>query len=215
MSAHLSTGWLAQLPPALAAAVLSAGRTIALSPGQWVYGEGDDDTGLVIVLAGTLRLEAAVGDTRTVLVGLAPAGVAFGQSRRRGGGPRIVTARAAGAARVLAVGDHALERLGTAFPEIWRVVSEVVYAQLDASVHTVALLLALPPRARIAARLLTLAQDGAVRVIQSDLADLCGLSRKTASGHLSALAAAGAIDLGYGVIAVRDAALLASFADPV
>lgn len=209
MTSLPTSGWLARQPAALGAALLNAGRQVALASGQWVYGEGDDATGIVVVLDGTLRLEAMVDADRTVLVGLAPRGAAFGQSRRRGGGPRIVTARAAGPARVLLLGDGALDRVGADFPDVWRAVSEAVYAQLDASVHILAQVLALPPRARLAARLAMLAHDGAVRVTQADLAELTGVSRKTANAHLAALEAAGAIARRYGAVEVRDARLLA------
>lgn len=203
--------WFARQPRAVQHALGAAGRRVALAPGQWVYGEGDDTTGVVMVLEGMLRLEATVG-ARTVLVGVARAGGAFGQSQRRGGGPRIVTARAGPSSRVVTVGDAALERIGAELPQIWQAVSELVYAQLDASVHGLAQMLALPPRARIAARLLLFADEGCAPLSQSDLAEWCGLSRKTANAHLAALEQAGAIVRGYGTIALSDVALLTRLA---
>ncbi|MEH3036988.1 MAG: Crp/Fnr family transcriptional regulator [Sphingomonas adhaesiva] len=208
----LANRWFARQPAALRSAIAGTGRVIALAPGQWVYGEGDDATGLVMVLDGWLRLEAAVG-ARTVLVGVARAGGAFGQSQRRGGGPRIVTARAGPASRVVTVSDAALERIGAALPAMWQAVSELVYAQLDASVHGLAQMLALPPRARIAARLMLFADDGIVPLAQSDLAELCGVSRKVANAHLAALEAAGAIARGYGRIRLLDPGLLGRIRD--
>jgi CRP-like cAMP-binding protein len=204
----LHSRWFARQPAGVQQALADAGRLVSLAPGQWVYGEGDDTTGIVLVLDGMLRLEAAVGE-RIVLVGVALAGGAVGQSQRRGGGPRIVTARAGPASRVLTVSDAALERIGAGLPSIWRGVSELVYGQLDASVHGLAQMLALPPRARIAARLLAFVEHGEVPLAQADLAELCGLSRKAANGHLAALEAAGAISRGYGRILLRDTALLA------
>lgn len=208
----LSNRWLARQPHELQIALSGAGRAIALAPGQWVYGEGDDATGLVMVLDGLLRLEATVGE-RIVLVGVARAGGSFGQSQRRGGGPRIVTARAGPASRVVMVSDAALERIGADFPTVWQAISELVYAQLDASVHGLAQMLALPPRARIAARLMLFADERVVPLAQSDLAELCGLSRKATNAHLGALEAAGAIARGYGSIRLLDGAILAGILD--
>ncbi len=199
--------WFAQQPRDLRQALAAAARLAMLSPGQWIYGEGDEDTGLVMVTHGMLRLEAAVDD-RTVLVGVARAGAAFGQSRRHGGGPRIVTARAGPASRVAMVSDAALGRIAATLPHLWQAVSTLVYAQLDASVHGLAQMLALPPRARIAARLRLFADDGVVPLSQSDLAEWCGLSRKAVNAHLGALEALGAIERGYGVIRLRDVARL-------
>lgn len=199
----LCSRWFASQPEPLQEALAKAGRAVALSAGQWVYGEGDESTGLVIVTDGMLRLEAAAGE-RTILVGVAIAGGTFGQSRRRGGGPRIVTARAGPASRVVTIGDAALERIGAELPELWQAVSELVYGQLDISVHGLAQMLALPPRGRIAARLLQFAGPGAVPLSQTDLAELCGLSRKSANAHLAALEAAGVIRRGYGSIRIVD-----------
>lgn len=202
--------WFAALPAALRSAVTAAASPRTLAAGQWVYGQGDEDTGVVMVLDGMLRLETMVGD-RLVLIGVARAGAAFGQSRRHGGGPRIVTARAGPPSRVATVGDSALGRIAVEQPAIWHAVSTLVYAQLDASVHGLAEMLALPPVARIAARLRPFAESGVAPLSQADLAELCGLSRKTTNAHLATLEAAGAIARGYGCIRLIDAAVLASF----
>ena len=203
----LCSRWFARQPRHVQQALAAAGRWVTLSAGQWVYGEGDETTGLVIVTRGMLRLEAAVGE-RTILVGVAIAGGAFGQSQRRGGGPRIVTARAGPASQVVTIGDAALERIGAELPVLWRAVSELVYGQLDASVHGLAQMLALPPRARIAARLLLFADVGDAPLSQTDLAELCGLSRKSTNAHLALLEAEGMIRRGYGSIRVLDTSRL-------
>lgn len=200
--------WFARCTAPVQEALAAAGRTVALRAGQWVYGEGDECTGIAMVLDGMLRLEAAVGQ-RTVLVGIARTGDAIGQSQRRGGGPRIVTARASRASLVVTVGDLALERIGGEHPALWRAVSELVYGQLDASVHGLAQMLALPPRARIAARLMAFADSGVAPLTQADLAELCGLSRKAVSAHLAALERSGTIARAYGKVQLLDVAALA------
>lgn len=198
----------ARFDPSLPELVARAGRKVTLGSGQWVYGEGDAETGVCAVLEGSVRLEAAVGD-RSVLIGLVPAGRAFGQSARRGGGPRIVTARAGVASRVLLIGDGALERIAAERPAMWPALSALVYAQLDASVHASAQMLALPPRGRVAARLLALAHEGMASATQADLAELTGLTRKAVNAHLAALEAAGAIRRGYRKILLADPTALA------
>lgn len=198
--------WFARQPPALRTALVRAGRIVPLDAGQWVYGEGDEDTGLCAVLDGALRLEASAGPNRDVLIDLAPAVRVFGQSQRRGGGPRIVTTRAGPASTVMLVSDRALDRIAADIPDLWRAVSALVYGQLDASVHLAAQLLVLSPRARIAVRIGMLASAGLANVSQSDLAELCGLSRKSVNGHLAALERAGLVRRGYTTIEVVDAA---------
>lgn len=196
--------WFARQRPALRERIGAAGRVVALRRGQWVYSQGDEGTGLCAVLDGALRLEVATGGDRDVLIGLAQAGAMLGQARRYGGGPRIITVRASGAARVWLVSDEALAGLAADAPELWRAVGELVYAQLEAATRLSAQLLVQTPRQRVAARVLQFAVEDVVSVNQSDLAEMCGLSRKTANAHLAALEASGAITRGYRTIMVRD-----------
>lgn len=181
--------WFAALDPRLARALIAAGRVVALDEGQWIYSEGDAETGLCLVIDGVLRLEASAGPERDVLIGLAGPGAAIGQSRRFGGGRRIITARAQRAAHVLLVPDALLPGIAASVPGAWAGVISLLYEQLDAAVHAAALNLVLSPRQLVAARLAQLADDeGVVAATQADLAEMCGLSRKSASGHILALA---------------------------
>ena len=183
-----------------------------LQPDQWVYSEGDTDSGIFGVLEGALRVEAAVGLNRSVLLNIVGAGEFIGQARAFGGGRRIVTARASGAATVFALSDASLARIAQREPDIWRVVSDLVYAQLNGLVHLTAALLGLPPRLRIAARLLALPTDDAVTcVTQADLAEMCGLSRKA---HLQALVGEGLIHTGYGAVRVLSRSRLQQLIGP-
>lgn len=207
--ALLQIGWFARQAPALQARLAEAGRIVNLQRGQWVYSQGDAGTGLCAVLGGALRLEVALGPERDVLIGLAQAPTILGQTRRRGGGPRIVTVRANAPSRVMMIADDALEAVARDQPDVWRAVNELVHAQLEETTRLAAWLLVTGPAARVAMRLLQLAGDHArVAVNQSDLAEMCGLSRKTVNGHLAAFAAAGMVARGYRAIMVADRAAL-------
>jgi CRP-like cAMP-binding protein len=128
----------------------------------------------------------------------------LGQTRRRGGGPRIVTMRANMPSRVLTIADAALEAVAADEPGLWRAVNELVHAQLEETTRLAARLLVQGPAARIAARLLQFSQDDRVTVSQSDLAEMTGLSRKSVNGHLAAFARAGTIARGYRAITIVD-----------
>lgn len=181
--------WFAGLDPKLAEALVAAGRVRSLDEGQWIYSEGDAEPGLCLVIDGVLRLEASAGSERGVLIGLVGAGQAIGQSRRFGGGRRIVTASAQRASHVLLIPDIALPGVADRAPGAWAAVIALLYDQLDAAVHAAALNLCLTPRQRVAARLAQLADgEGVVAATQADIAEMCGLSRKSASGHILALA---------------------------
>ena len=210
----VSNTWFARQSANLRSALIRDGRIRQLRAGQWVYGEGDENTGLCAVLSGSLRLEASAGPQRDVLFGIALAGSIFGQSSRRGGGPRLITARANQPASVMLVSDDALDRIGNVEPTLWRAMSELVYEQLDAAVRLNARLLVLRPRARVAMRIASIAKDGVAYVAQGDLAELTGLSRKAVNGHLAALATPGILKTGYGCIRVLDPVALARIASP-
>ncbi|THD36193.1 MAG: Crp/Fnr family transcriptional regulator [Sphingomonas sp.] len=213
MTALMRGRWFAGLDPKLAEALVAAGRVRALDEGQWIYSEGDEEPGLCLVIDGVLRLEASAGSERGVLIGLVGAGQAIGQSRRFGGGRRIVTARAQRASHVLLVPDIALPGIADRAPGAWAAVIALLYDQLDAAVHAAALNLCLTPRQRVAARLAQLADaEGVVAATQADVAEMCGLSRKSASGHILALAANDWVVPLYRSLLVVDPAALRAFA---
>ena len=205
--------WFAGLDPVLAQALVASGRTRALDEGQWIYSEGDDEPGLYLIIDGVLRLEVSAGADRGVLLGLVGPGQAIGQSRRFGGGRRIVTARAQRASHVMLVPDIALPRIAEQAPSAWAAVIALLYDQLDAAVHAAALNLCLTPRQRIAARLAQLADnEGVVAATQADVAEMCGLSRKSASGHILALAEREWVVPLYRSVLVTNIAALRTFA---
>jgi CRP-like cAMP-binding protein len=195
-----TNGWFSARPTSVQEALIVAGRVVALAPGQWVYSQGDPDTGLCAVLEGTLRLEVAISEDRDVLIGLARPPMIIGQSARRGGGPRLLTVRASGAAKVLLISDAALERVAAGEPSFWRDLNELLYSELEAVLRLSALLLAQPPRARLAWQLVQLATGDAVAATQADLAELTGVTRKAVNAHLAAFERAGLISRGYAYI---------------
>ncbi len=181
--------WFAGLPAALQSALAEKGRVVEAARGQWVYGAGDEITGLYAVLRGSVDMMVSTIAGHDVLIDIAPAGRVFSQSL----GPRIVTALANEDALLLFVADHVLREIGRAQPDAARHVTALLYEQLSGAAALAVNMIHLAPRARIAARLLFLAgnraRNGAVvQVTQSQLAELTGLSRKTVNGHLANLA---------------------------
>lgn len=209
---QIRSPWFDALPARLQAAMLASARMRHFDQGQWIYGEGDEQAGIAAILDGTVRLEVAVDADRTALIGLIPKGAFLGQSRSTGGGQRIVTARAARTSLILMLDDTAISKIATTQPEIFAAINQLLYGQLDTVVRAMAQLLILSPRARIAARLLSNAMDGRVFANQTDIAEMTGMSRKSANGHLSALSKAGAITPNYGEIQIVNEALLAQIA---
>lgn len=200
--------WFAALTPDLRTALLDVGRLSRRGVGEWLQGEGDEDTGVLAVLEGALRIYVQAPGGREALISLLPAGTVIGQSVSFGGGPRIVTAVAATPALVFTLSDRALRSVAATQPGLWEQVSALVYAQLRSVSLGLAEMVALKPRERLVSRLLALAlpTGGEVGASQADLAEMIGVTRKAVNGWLAELEAKGLVARGYGRIAVLDRA---------
>ena len=203
-----SVEWLAPDGLELAPLLVEHGRLIRRPAGAWVHAEGDDDTGLLVVVEGAVDLFShGVGEQR-VRVGLVGPGAAVGQSVRFGGGPRLVTAAAATPCAILLVSDAALTRVAEQRPEIWRAIAKLLYSQLRYALRFGADMLTLPPSQRVAARLSDLAAvtaglDG-LPLSQEALGEMTGLTRKTVNAVLRQLQADGLLVCDYRKIVIRD-----------
>ncbi|ATQ43099.1 Crp/Fnr family transcriptional regulator [Caulobacter mirabilis] len=199
-------GWFAALPEDLRAALFEAGRLSRRGVGEWVQAEGDEDTGVLAVVEGVLRVYVQAHGGREALISLLPAGGVIGQSVSFGGGPRIVTVTAATPSLVFTLSDRALRRVAAVRPGLWEAVSTLVYAQLRSVSLGLAEMVALPPRARLVSRLLALGGlgDGEVVASQADLAEMIGVTRKAVNGWLGELESKGLVRLGYGRVEVLD-----------
>jgi CRP-like cAMP-binding protein len=201
-------GWLSGHAPELIDALVAEGALVRLGAGQWAQAEGDDETGLLLVVEGAVQLYCQAPGDREVLVGHAGPGATLGQTLRFGGGPRLTTAICVEPSVLLKVSDAALTRIGARRPEVWRAVATLVYLQLRGALMMAAEAVALPPLQRLAGRLVMLmrAMDGprTLKLSQQALGELVGLTRKSVNLFLGELEAAGLVRLGYGELEVLD-----------
>lgn len=202
--------WFARQPADRRDALLRAGRLSRRQTGEWMHGEGDEETGVLAVVDGALKVYGQAPGGREALIGLLPAGTVIGQSAAFGGGPRIVTAITASPSLIFTLSDSALRRVAAVHPGLWESLSALVYGQLRINAQAVAEFVALRPRERLISRLMQLAAQtgGEIPVSQADLAEMIGVTRKAVNGWLGELEAAGLVRRGYGVIAVVDVARL-------
>ncbi|HSC59828.1 MAG TPA: hypothetical protein VLC29_01245, partial [Rhizomicrobium sp.] len=61
-------GWFAALPAALKSALAEKGRVVEVARGQWVYGAGDEITGLYAVLRGSVDMMVSTIAGNDVLI---------------------------------------------------------------------------------------------------------------------------------------------------
>lgn len=198
--------WFARQPAARREALLRAGRLSRRGAGEWMHGEGDEETGVLAVVDGGLRVYGQAPGGREALIGLLPPGTVIGQSAAFGGGPRIVTAITAAPSLIFTLSDSALRRVAAGHPDLWEALTALVYGQLRINAQAVAEFVALRPRERLVSRLLQMAAQtvGDIPVSQGDLAEMIGVTRKAVNGWLGELEAAGLVVRGYGVIRVLD-----------
>jgi CRP/FNR family cyclic AMP-dependent transcriptional regulator len=185
-------------------------------PDQWLYGEGDIETGIATVLCGSINVWISIDEESSRLLSIGGPTTIIGQSRVLGGGDRLVTVTAREESKVFTLGDSAIERIAARQPELWRSMGELLYKQLQNTVRVCALF-ALPSAQRIAHRLLELHRtigtnnDGTISVDQYELADLSRVSRESLNAHLRKFEKNGWIVRGYMSILITDLQALQNF----
>ncbi len=202
--------WLRSEPEALIEALLARGHLVTLPAGAWAQAEGDGQRGLVVVVSGLVHVYCQASGQRNVLIGHCEAGAVLGHATRFSGGPRLVTAVCASEAVLLSVPERGLEEVATRFPTLWRALAVSAYGYTRSTVRALAELIALPPRQRLAARLLIMGAPSAgrgrpvVRLTQQAIGEMIGVTRKTVNAHLAAFERAQLISAGYQQVVLRD-----------
>ena len=201
--------WLQRHAKELAHKMVMEGALERLNTGQWAQAEGDNVTGLVIVLEGSVDVFTQGPKDRIVQFNQVGAGGCLGQTHEFGGGPRMVTAVCAEPTLVLRVSDSVLLRIAKTDPEIWRAVSALQNHNMRHTLRLMAETLSLNPRERLAARLYWLHigrfSQGALVISQQALGELIGATRKTVNGYLSEFQKDGLVEIDYGRVKVLDA----------
>jgi CRP-like cAMP-binding protein len=206
--------WFMSLPRGQRETLLAAGELIHVRRGAMVFRQGDPvhaaGGGFYGLLAGTIKISSLRRDGREAILAVLEPGNWFGEITLIDGSPRTHDATALEALDLLVVPPEA-------FAEQMR---DVVFAAAMAALLAarVRMLYGLTEdatlrslRARVAHRLLVLARGDATQSVQlrrelmlsqEALAMMLGVTRQTLSKELNALAATGAVVLGYGRIAL-------------
>ncbi len=214
--------WFMSLPRAQRDALLGAAELIHVRRGAMVFRQGDPvhaaGGGFYGLAAGTIKISSLRRDGREAILALLEPGNWFGEITLIDGSPRTHDATALEALDLLVVPPEAFAQL----------MREVVFANAMAALLAarVRMLYGLAEdatlrslRARVAHRLLVLARGDATQsaqlrrelmLPQEALAMMLGVTRQTLSKELNALAAEGAVRLGYGRIAIASSEALRS-----
>lgn len=205
-----SSDWLRGEPAALAQALVTHGRLLHLNSGEWAQAEGDEHRGLIVVISGVVHVSCQAAGNRNVLIGHCEAGAVLGHATRFSGGPRVVTAVCAEPSVLLAVSELGLEEVAARWPTLWRALAVSAYSYTRRTVRALAELIALPPRQRLASRLLAMGDAAAaadppvVRLSQQAIGEMIGVTRKTVNAHLAVFERAQLVKASYNRIVLRD-----------
>lgn len=211
--------WLRREPVTLIDALLAHGRLLHLNSGEWAQTEGDEQRGLVVVISGVVHVSCQAAGNRNVLIGHCEAGAVLGHATRFSGGPRLVTAVCAEPCLLLAVSERGLEQVAAHWPTLWRALAASAYSYTRRTVRALAELISLPPRQRLASRLLIMGaapSPGAtpvVRLSQQAIGEMIGVTRKTVNAHLAAFERDRLIKASYNRIILKDIAGLRRVAE--
>jgi CRP/FNR family cyclic AMP-dependent transcriptional regulator len=206
-----ASDWLKDYPEALVRQLVAEGRLVRLNVGEWAQAEGDDRSGLFVVIDGSLHSFCAAPGGRAVMIGVVGASAVLGHATRYSGGPRLVTAVCVEPSLLLEVSEASLERVAIQFPEVWRAIAGFAYANTRRTLQMAAEVISLKPRQRIAARLLAAIDGGGLggtptlRVSQELLGEMLGLTRKTVNSHLSSFEKIGLVRASYGQVTILNA----------
>lgn len=121
----LSRGWLAEIDPALAAAVVEAGRIITLRRGEAVYHPGDEPGGMYGVAEGGILLSTVGRDGLPVAGHIMRRCTWFGYGSVLDRQRRKLIPTANEASTVLNVPLSELERLRASFPSASRAIGQL------------------------------------------------------------------------------------------
>ncbi|VVN84152.1 Crp/Fnr family transcriptional regulator [Pseudomonas fluorescens] len=210
---RLSSGqWFNHLPALLQDSLLAIARVRRLAPGQWLFKRGDPPCGLYAVLEGAVRIGAVSEQGKEALLSVVEPPHWFGEISLFDGRPRTHDACGVGRCILLQVPQTALLELLGEHPHYWRHLALLMSHKLRLTFISLEQLSLMPAAARVAHRLLMIAEgygqtESSRRLLQlpqEQLALMLSLSRQTTNQILKDLQNQGIVQLNYGEIEVLD-----------
>jgi CRP-like cAMP-binding protein len=204
-------GWLSQLPSDFRENVVRSCVLRNFAKGDSIYREGDPPGGMYGVAAGSVGVFAIHRRDGPYVSHLGQPGFWFGTGATSGESRRdTITARCETA--VLYLSARAMNEIVESNPSNWRFFTLNVVLNLRTAMLAVDDLLVRDPFIRVASILLrisgceahlgTASNPIGIEITQSELAQLCGLSRVSVSRMLRRLEDTGLIDVSYGRVSL-------------
>jgi len=195
----LATGWLRNAPVRVLDAVAKAARRERFANGEMIFARGDPPTNFYMVLSGRARMSRVSAGGREAVYAVVGRGQWFGEISLLDGKPRTHDGFAVGSTELLALGWRDFQRILAAHPEGMQLIMRQICARLRMAFDQAESAQQAPVDARMAERLLELADstDRVVRISAEDLGDMVNRSRQTVAKYLQAWEDAGWIRRRY------------------
>lgn len=207
---------LARLAPADLKALAGKGRLRSFRSGVTIFGQGEPGVSLHVVVSGAVRINVLSDGGEEATLALLGPGECVGDLSLLDGRPRSASAVAAQTTRTLVVTRDDFARWLAARPKAALALLETLSLRVRRADEALADLAFLDLPHRLAKQLVALAlghpevqakgqREGIrLRITQSQLAAMLGVSRESVNKQLNALARSGVLRLGRGSVTVLD-----------
>ena len=205
--AAFSAGWLDQLNPSLAGAIVSACSAKSASNGHVVYDFGNEQSHLWGVASGCVRMFLQFNERAPQFGHICGPGFWFGESEFVTGQPAIMRTVASGDVQLARISRSAFEKLVSSHPDAWRAVAQLAICNQATAVAAAEDLMIRDPMCRLVAVLLRLASHRnayqgvdpihSVPVSQEELSLAANMSRSSGAQLLADLNQRGWINTEY------------------
>jgi CRP/FNR family transcriptional regulator, cyclic AMP receptor protein len=207
------------LPPAVIEHLGSYMKTRRVARGSTIFAKGDPGTGLMGVLAGTVKVSVASADGKDVVLNLFHEGEVFGEIALLDGRPRTADATAMSDCDLVVIERRDFVPFLSGHPDVMLKFIEILCSRLRRTSEQVQdiTFLNLPTRLAKTLLQLTAAEDGSTTprkaaVTQREISQMIGISRESTNKQLRAWAKRGWIRLERGGVNVVAADKLAAIA---
>lgn len=202
-------GWLSDCSEALLSWFSKNGRWRDLPKGKSLFRDGDETDGMYGVSEGALDLKFAPEAALDVITFRLQPGSWVGHGSLVPGMPRPFSVRAAMDSQVYYVSSRDLRNMLQEQPEFWPEFYALTIYQILELMAFIGEAQSLPPEVRLARQLQKLSPvEGAIRLVQSDLAATLGMSKSSVRRALKKLTERRAIKTGYNRVEIVDEDIL-------
>lgn len=210
-----SLGWLAATPPAFRDAVVDRLGFHVFEKGQWIYRFGETGNGLWGVIEGGLQVEFTRGVHSSRTGVFAGAGFWIGEGSLIAREPRGTGLRATRKTQMAQLSQKAFLAIAAERPDAWRWIGLLTFFHLVSLIGLREDLCLREPEMRVIATLFRMCQPHwggpgtgpdtpnervTIDLSQSDLAELCNVSRAFLADLLATLKREGLVEPGYGCL---------------